>query len=91
MEALLLIVVGIIIGVLFTMLWSSIRTWWRKSKDLRSSSAKTRKEVQEKSLKAKQDAHKANDADLSCCAARRWFSCLPSIVVIWIVWTIIQM
>ena len=89
MEALLLIVVGIIIGVLFTILWNSIRTYWRKSKDLRSSSAKTRKEVQEKSLKAKQDAQKANDAVFRA-GLRVFFLVVALIVVSWIVWNIIQ-
>jgi Mg2+/citrate symporter len=89
MEALALIVVGIIIGILFTLLWMSIRTWWRKSKDLRSSSVKARKEVQEKSLKAKQDAHKANDAIFRA-VMRVFFLVLALVVVSWIVWTIIQ-
>ncbi len=89
MEALLLIVVGIVIGILFTLLWTSIRTWWHKSKDLRSSSVKARKEVQEKSLKAKQDAHKANDAIFRA-VLRVFFLVLALVVVSWIVWTIIQ-
>lgn len=89
MDALFLIVVGIVIGVLFTLLFVSIRTWWRKSKDLRSSSAKTRKEVHEKSLKAKQDAQKANDAVFSA-GLRVLALVLALIAVSWIVWTIIQ-
>ena len=89
MDALFLIVVGIAIGVIFTLLFGSIRTWWRKSKDLRSSSAKTRKEVHEKSLKAKQDAQKANDAVFSA-GLRVLALVLALIAVSWIVWTIIQ-
>ena len=89
MDALFLIVVGIAIGVIFTLLFVSIRTWWRKSKDLRSSSAKTRKEVHEKSLKAKQDAQKANDAVFSA-GLRVLALVLALIAVSWIVWTIIQ-
>ena len=89
MDALFLIVVGIAIGVIFTLLFGSIRTWWRKSKDLRSSSAKTRKEVHEKSLKAKQDAQKANDAVFSA-GLRVLALVLAIIAVSWIVWTIIQ-
>ena len=89
MEALLLIVVGIIIGILFTILWNSIRAYWRKSKDLRTSSAKTRKEVHEKSLKAKQDAQKANDAVFRA-GLRVFFLVIALIVVSWIVWNIIQ-
>ena len=89
MEALLLILVGIIIGILFTLLWNSIRTYWHKSKDLRSASAKARKEMQEKSLKAKQDAHKANDAIFRA-GLRVFFLVLALVVVSWIVWTIIQ-
>ncbi len=89
MDAFFLIVVGIAIGVLFTLLWGSIRTWWRKSKDLRSSSAKTRKEVHEKSLKAKQDAQKANDAVFRA-GLRVLILVLALIAVSWIVWTIVQ-
>ena len=89
MDALFLIVVGIAIGVIFTLLFVSIRTWWRKSKDLRSSSAKTRKEVHEKSLKAKQDAQKANDAVFRA-GLRVLALVLALIAVSWIVWTIIQ-
>jgi uncharacterized protein YpmB len=89
MESLLLIVIGIIIGVLFTILWYSMQSYWRKSKDLRSASAKARKEVQEKSLKAKQDAHKANDAVFRA-GLRVFFLVLALVVVSWVVWNIIQ-
>jgi hypothetical protein len=89
MEALFLILLGVIIGILFTLLWNSIRAYWHRSKDLRSSSAKTRKEVHEKSLKAKQDAHKANDAIFRA-GLRVFFLVLALVVVSWIVWTIIQ-
>lgn len=89
MEALSLILLGVIIGILFTLLWNSIRAYWHRSKDLRSSSAKTRKEVHEKSLKAKQDAHKANDAIFRA-VMRVFFLVLALVVVSWIVWTIIQ-
>jgi uncharacterized ion transporter superfamily protein YfcC len=89
MEALFLILIGIIIGVLFTMLWYSMQTYWRKSKDLRSSSVKARKEVQEKSLKAKQDAHRANDAVFRA-GLRVLFLVLALIVISWVVWSIIQ-
>ncbi len=89
MEALSLILLGVIIGILFTLLWNSIRAYWHRSKDLRSSSAKTRKEVHEKSLKAKQDAHKANDAIFRA-VLRVFFLVLALVVVSWIVWTIIQ-
>ena len=89
MEALLLIVVGIVIGILFTILWNSIRASWRKSKDLRSSSVKTRKEVHEKSLKAKQDAQKANDAVFRA-GLHIFFLVIALIIVSWMVWNIIQ-
>ena len=89
MEAFLLIMVGIIIGVLFTMLWYSMQSYWRRSKDLRSASVKARKEMQEKSLKAKQDAHKANDAVFRA-GVRVFFLVLALVVVSWIVWNIVQ-
>jgi hypothetical protein len=88
MEALLLVVVGIFIGVLFTVLWYSMRTYWHRSKELRSASAKARKEMQEKSLKARQDAHKANDAIFR--AGLRVFLLVVAIVVAsWIIWSIV--
>jgi hypothetical protein len=90
MEALLLVVVGILIGVLFTVLWYSMRSYWHRSKELRSASAKARKEMQEKSLKARQDSQKANDAIFR--AGLRVFVLVVALVVVsWIVWNIVLM
>jgi hypothetical protein len=90
MDTLLLVVVGILIGALFTALWHSMRTYWQRSKELRSASAKARKEMQEKSAKAKQDAQKANGAVFG--AALRVFILVVALVVVsWIVWNIVLM
>jgi H+/gluconate symporter-like permease len=88
MDALLVLLLGILIGILFTVLWYSMRTWWRKSKDLRSASAKAHKEMQEKSLKARQDMQKANDAVFR--AGLRVLLLVVSIVIAsWIIWYVV--
>jgi uncharacterized ion transporter superfamily protein YfcC len=88
MEGLLLVVVGILIGVLFTVLWYSMRTYWRRSKELRSASAKARKEMKEKSLKAQQDAHNANDAIFRA-GLRIFFLVVAIVVATWIIWSVV--
>lgn len=62
MEGFFTLLVGIAIGGLLMWLNYSIREYWKQSKDLRSSSAKARKEVQEKQIKARVDAQKARGA-----------------------------
>jgi uncharacterized ion transporter superfamily protein YfcC len=88
METLLVLLLGVLIGILFTVLWYEIRTWWKRSKDLRSSSVKARKEVQEKSLKARQDAQKANDAVFRA-ALRVFFLVVALLAASWIIWTVL--
>ena len=87
MDAFLTLFVGIAVGVLMMWLYYSMRDYWRKSKDFRSSSARARKEVQEKSMKARLDAQKARSAVLDA-GLRVFFLLLIIVVASWIIWTI---
>ena len=79
MDGFFILGIGIAIGVFVTWLYNSITDYWSKSKELRSSSAKARKEVQEKALKARLDAQKARSAVLD--AGLRVFFLLLAIAV----------
>lgn len=59
MDWLIFLVIGILVGSIFTWFTITLRTSWKRGKDLRSSVVKTRKEQQEKAIKAKLDAKKA--------------------------------
>jgi hypothetical protein len=56
MEWFLVFGLGLFFGWLLTWFWISTTTRWKKSKDLRTGSAKTLKEQSEKAKKARQDA-----------------------------------
>jgi len=87
MDVFITLFVGIAVGVLLMGVYYSMRDYWRKSKELRSASAKARKEMQEKSMKARLDAQKARTAVLD--AGLRVFVLVLIIVVgIWVIWTI---
>jgi hypothetical protein len=88
MEALLILLAGIGIGILMTNLWYSMRNYWRKGKDLRAASAKARKAVQEQSAAARQNSQKANDAVFRA-GLRVFFLVVAIIVSSWLIWTII--
>lgn len=62
MEWLLALVIGILVGALCTYLVVQMRTWWKKSNDLRASAEKARKERKDREVKARQDAEKARGA-----------------------------
>ncbi len=83
-----MLVAGMLIGVVFTALWVSMRTSWQKSKDLRSASAKARKEMQEKSLKARVDAQKSRGA-LWRASLRVFFLVVAIVVTSWLLWNFI--
>lgn len=86
MDAFLALFVGMAVGVLLMWLYYSMRDYWRKSKEYRSASAKARKEVQEKNMKARLDAQKARSAVLDA-GLRVFFLLLILVVASWIIWT----
>ncbi len=59
MEWLLVFGLGLFFGWLLTWFWFTTTARWKKSKDLRTGSAKTLKEQSEKAKKARQDASMA--------------------------------
>ena len=87
MDAFLTLFVGIAVGVLMMWLYYSMRDYWKKSKDLRSSSVRARKEVQEKNMKARLDAQKARAAVLDA-GLRVFFLVITIVVATWVIWTI---
>lgn len=87
MDGVLLFVVGVAVGVLLTGLYFSMRDYWKRNKDLRSSSAKARKEVQEKAVKARIDAQHARTA-LFRAGLQVFFLVLVIIFTTWLVWMI---
>lgn len=89
MDVFLPLIVGICIGILVTWLWISIRDYWKRSKDFRSSSAKARKEVQEKAMKARLDAQKARSAVLDA-GLRVFFLLLAIVAASWLVWMFVM-
>jgi hypothetical protein len=89
MDGVLFLVVGIALGILLMWLYISMRDYWKRNKDLRSSSAKARKEVQEKALKARLDAQNARTA-LFKAALRVFFLVMAIVVTTWLVWMIVM-
>lgn len=87
MDAFLTLFVGIAVGVLLMWLYYSIREYWKKSKELRSSSVKARNEVREKNMKARLDAQKARAAVLDA-GLRVFFLVLTIVAATWVIWTI---
>ena len=87
MEGFFTLLIGMAIGVILMWLYVSIREYWKQSKDLRSSSAKARKEVQEKALKARLDAQRARSAVLDA-GLRVFVLVLAIVVATWAIWMI---
>ena len=90
MDWILALFVGLITGVLFTWFWFSINGKWKTSKDLKSSSAKARKEQIEKALKAKQDAKKSRDAAFRTLTQFILFV-LAVIAMGWVIWMFVRL
>jgi hypothetical protein len=88
MDSLLLMLLGAGLGVFFTLLWLSLRGYWRRSRELNAAAAKARKEMQEKSLKARTDAQKARDS-LFRAVLQVVLLTIAIVVVAWLIWTVI--
>ena len=85
MEWLLVLAAGIVIGSVFTWIASSLRNSWKRSKDLRSSVVKTRKEQKEKALKVKADSDRARREVFSF-AMKVVLLVLSGLFVAWLFW-----
>ena len=90
MDAVLFFVAGVALGILLMGLYVSMRDYWKRNKDLRSSSAKARKEVQEKAIKARVDAQNARTA-LYKASLRVLFLVTAIVIATWFVWMIITL
>jgi hypothetical protein len=88
MEGLLILIIGIALGILLMSLYVSMRNYWKKNKDARASSVKARKEMQEKSIKARLDAQSARGALVEV-GLRVIFLMLAIVVTTWIIWMIV--
>jgi hypothetical protein len=64
-----------------------MRNYWRRSRELNSAAAKARKEMQEKSLKARTDAQRARDA-LFRAALQVVLLTIAIVVVTWLIWNV---
>ncbi len=90
MEWIIALFVGLIAGSVFTWFWISIRNDWKKSKDLKSSSAKAKKEQIERAQKAKQDAKRSRDTAVSTLFQFLLF--VGAVLLLgWVVWMLVQM
>jgi hypothetical protein len=90
MDGYVSLIVGLGLGFLLMWLLVSIRDYWKQSKALRSASAKARKEVQEKAIKARQDAQKARGAVID--AALRAFILLLTLAgAVWVFWMFVTL
>jgi hypothetical protein len=61
LEDILIFGTGVFSGIFFTLFWMNIRGRWKKSQSLRQSSAKVRKENEDRAKKASADAKLARD------------------------------
>lgn len=90
MDGLLTFVAGIGLGILLMWLYVSMREYWNKNKAARASVIKARKEMQEKSLKARLDAQSARSALLEA-GLRVFFLVLAIVATTWAIWMILTL
>jgi hypothetical protein len=89
MDGVFILIVGIALGILLMWLYVSMQTYWKKNKDARASSIKARKEMQEKSMKARLDAQSARSALIEA-GLRVLFLVIAIVITSWVIWTIVM-
>ncbi len=89
MEWLLTLVIGVAVGIVCSYLFVQMRNWWKRSKDLRASAAKARKERKEREVKARQDMAKARSA-LWQSFVRVFLLVIAIVVTGFVIWMVVQ-